>query len=614
MGRTVEARQYESGANYIATQSQYDALGRLYKTSNPFRPWLSETAAWTTTAYDALSRTISITTPDGAVVSTSYSGNSITLTDQALKKRKSVTDALGRVRNVYEDPNGLNYQTSYDYDALDNLVRVTQGSQQRFFMYDSVKRLIRARNPEQSTNAALNLADPITGNSGWSIGYQYDANGNLTQKTDARGVVSTYAYDALNRSTTIDYSDTTSINPDVTRYYDGAVNGKGRFWYFYSGGNFSSGSNVEITAIDSYDALGRPLVKRQLSKPNGMWGTTYQTSRSYNLAGGVTSQTYPSGHTVSYAYDAAGRTSSFSGNLGDGTSRTYATNLNYSPFGGLTWEQFGTSTATYHKSFYNIRGQLFDTRVSSVNDTWDWNRGRLISYYSSNHVWGQSGTDNNGNVLFAENWIPPENATLDQADTLTEDRYSYDALNRLTSVAEQRMSVAGGWGNWQQQFRQQYVYDRYGNRTIDGAQTWGAGINNKQFTVDTATNRLGVPSGQAGVMSYDPAGNLTTDTYTGTGNRTYDAEDRMTTAADNTGQVSHYTYDADGHRVRRQVGASPEEWEIYGLDGELMAEYAANGPAASPLKEYGYRNGQLLVTAEPASSNVALASNGADRE
>ena len=84
---------------------------------------------------------------------------------------------------------------------LDNLVKVTQGSQQRFFMYDSLKRLIRARNPEQGTLGSLTLSDPITGNSSWSIGYEYDANGNLTGKTDPRGVVSTYAYDALNRNT-----------------------------------------------------------------------------------------------------------------------------------------------------------------------------------------------------------------------------------------------------------------------------------------------------------------------------------------------------------------------------------------------------------------------------
>lgn len=392
----------------------------------------------------------------------------------------------------------------------------------------------------------------------------------------------------------------------VLRWRD---NGKGRFWYFYKGGDFSTGTNVDHKAIDSYDALGRPLVQRQLFKLNGTWSPTYQISRGYNLAGGVTSQTYPSGHSVSYAYDAAGRTTTFGGNLGDGTSRTYSSNATYSPFGGLSKEQFGTTPApTYYKAFYNIRGQLFDTRVSSVNDMWDWNRGRLILYYSSNHFWGQSGTDNNGNVLFAENWIPPENATLDQADTLTEDSYTYDSLNRLSGVTEQRMTAAGGWV-WSQQFQQSYIYDRWGNRTINPA-SWGTGINEKQFTVDAATNRLGVPVGQSGTMNYDNAGNLVTDTYAGAGARTYDAENRMLTAADNSGQTSRYTYDAEGHRVRRQVASGQEEWQLYGMDAELVAEYRASSPASAPEKEYGYRNGQLLITAT-GRFNVALAANGA---
>jgi RHS repeat-associated protein len=41
-----------------------------------------------------------------------------------------------------------------------------------------------------------------------------------------------------------------------------------------------------------------------------------------------------------------------------------------------------------------------------------------------------------------------------------------------------------------------------------------------------------------------------------------------------------------------------ETWQIYGLGGELLAEYAASAAPASPQKEYGYRNGELLITAE----------------
>jgi YD repeat-containing protein len=93
-------------------------------------------------------------------------------------------------------------------------------------------------------------------------------------------------------------------------------------------------------------------------------------------------------------------------------------------------------------------------------------------------------------------------------------------------------------------------------------------------------------------MSYDATGNLATDTYKGLGNRTYDEENRMLTV-DGTGGMSRYTYDADGQRVRRN-SYSAAVWEVYGMGGELVAEYTAGAPASSPLKEYGYRNGEMI--------------------
>jgi hypothetical protein len=41
------------------------------------------------------------------------------------------------------------------------------------------------------------------------------------------------------------------------------------------------------------------------------------------------------------------------------------------------------------------------------------------------------------------------------------------------------------------------------------------------------------------------------------------------------------------------------------MGGELVAEYAPNSPATTPVKEYGYRNGQLLIIADaPTPQNV----------
>src|SRR5437764_4263102 len=71
----------------------------------------------------------------------------------------------------------------------------------------------------------------------------------------------------------------------------------------------------------------------------------------------------------------------------------------------------------------------------------------------------------------------------------------------------------------------------------------------------------------------------------------------MTTEWSN-GQWYGYVYDADGRRVNRIVNGT-ETWQVYGIGGELIAEYAANANPTTtpPQKEYGYRNGQLLITA-----------------
>jgi RHS repeat-associated protein len=43
-----------------------------------------------------------------------------------------------------------------------------------------------------------------------------------------------------------------------------------------------------------------------------------------------------------------------------------------------------------------------------------------------------------------------------------------------------------------------------------------------------------------------------------------------------------------------------------GMGGELLAEYAANGAPTSPLKEFGYRNGQLLITAQNGTETTSF--------
>jgi RHS repeat-associated protein len=599
MGRPYRSFQYEGVDSYnvyLTVDTQYDVMNRVWRVSNTYRTVsaagaINPSGIWTTNAYDKLGRETSVTTTDNAVVTTSHSGNQVTLTDQAGKRRSITSDALGRVTQVIEDPNGLAYQTDYTYDTVSNLRKVVQGTQTRYYMYDSLSRLIRAKNPEQSANGSLALTDALTGNSQWSLAYAYDNNGNLSSKTDARGVTSSYTYDGLNRNTLINYSDGAS----TTHYFDGATNGRGRFWLSH---HYPASGAYTQTVIESYDAVGQPLSQRVNFWTGSAWSANYMVNRTYDLAGHVATQTYPSGRTVSYTYDRVGRTASFTGNLGDSVSRTYMTAIAFDDSGRMTREQFGTDTALYHKQHWNNRGQLYDMRLSTVNDEDNWNRGAIVNYYSlSNMCFGPTctGTDTNGNLQIQQHFIPTDDAI--NGYSLMQENYAYDGLNRMTWVGEY-MNGSGATPSG----AQNYSHDRWGNHTIN-ATTWGTGINNKQFTVDDGTNRLGVPSGQSGVMQYDANGNLTNDTYTSYGSRTFDGENRMVTAWDSSGQQSIYTYDGNGRRVRRKVGAQAEVWQVYGMGGELMAEYSASAAATSPQKEYGYRGGELLITAQ-ASANV----------
>jgi hypothetical protein len=89
LGRTIETRQYEGGSNYIAvkvipfTVLQDGGIPRpASQTSNPYRPYLSEQPIWTTSISDGLGRGLKVITPDNATITTSYSGNTVTVSDQ----------------------------------------------------------------------------------------------------------------------------------------------------------------------------------------------------------------------------------------------------------------------------------------------------------------------------------------------------------------------------------------------------------------------------------------------------------------------------------------------------------------------------------------------------
>jgi YD repeat-containing protein len=201
---------------------------------------------------------------------------------------------LGRLTKVVEYDNGADLETTYKYDVLGRLRKTMQGTQNRFFIYNDLGRLIQAKQTEQLANSNLPpLTDPITNNSNWSVAYTYDNNGNVASTTDSRNKTITGTYDNLNRLTLRDYSDTT---PDVSFTFDNPsiANSKGQLTAITS--------SVSANYYTAFDELGRIKSNQQVTN-----GTTYNfPNYTYDLSGAMVQQTYSSGLVMKNSLDVNG--------------------------------------------------------------------------------------------------------------------------------------------------------------------------------------------------------------------------------------------------------------------------------------------------------------------
>ena len=531
-------------------------LARYQAVSNPYRATTSalagseQTMGWTRTRNDVGGRTVETQTFAGAALpgpwaanasstgstTFAYDGVFTMITDQAGKVRRSMIDALGRLIRVDEPaPDSTNLgttsapvqPTNYDYDAKGNLVTVTQGQQTRIFGFSSLSRMTSSKNPETSNSSDVPIATT----------FAYDANGNLTQRTDARGVVTTYVYDALDRMTSRSYSDTT---PAVTYGYDAGTS-------YVKGRLTSVTSSVSSYTFDSYDAIGNVLTATQTTD-----GVAYATTYAYNRAGAFTSQTYPSGRTVVSEYDSAGRLAGLkpqgSSSYYAGAGSTDSNRISYAPHGVVGTMRLGNGL--WEHANFNSRLQTTEIGLgsSSANST-----VLQLSY-------GYGTSNNNGNVQSQTITVPAIGSVTGYTASQT---YTYDELNRLATAQE-----GAAWV-------QNFDYDRYGNRSLVAGTTFPSPLNAENNPViKTINNRINAATAGQTSVTYDNAGNLTTDIAAHP--LTYDAENRQVKYNGGGGVAGGVTfsYDGDGRRVKKVTPTLTTTW-VYNIDGRLIAEYTS---------------------------------------
>jgi YD repeat-containing protein len=374
--------------NGATQETNYDLMGRVQSVSNPHygSPSPAPTAPtinYTFYTYDSLGRKTTQYQPDGTShLQWAYSGYFTTITNENGISTQQKTDALGRLTQVVE-PGGLT--TQYSYDALSYLLSVNQlgnaangdTPRTRSFSYDSLSRLLTATNPETGT-----------------IGYVYDADGNVYTRTDARGVKTTYSYDQLNRLLSKAYSDRTT--PQSCYQYDSSsvTNGIGRLasaWTLSASAGITCPTTTPFLtkrSILAYDPMGRILQEQQYTPASQASGKTYAPQYNYDLVGNLTYSTdgvtpsptpstqppscavpSPSWTTLTFAncFDGAGRLQTLVSNWVDSTHpQSLFASPSYAAFGGLLSATYGILPSG---SNVYTQSRSFDNRLRTTGET-----------------------------------------------------------------------------------------------------------------------------------------------------------------------------------------------------------------------------------------------------
>ncbi len=353
------------------------------------------------------------------------------------------------------------------------------------------------------------IASPDTG----TTKYGFDVGGRPISETRANGKQISYVFDALGRMTS-----RTSNGTAESFTYDQNTYGKGHLT------KFSDASGQTTLA---YNAAGMP--SQQI---NTISGSSYTTQWAYDSNSRLSSQTYPNGVVIGYAYDTYGRLSSISQN-----GVVIIDSLQYQP----------TSNSPY--AWRHANGVA---RVATLDGD-----GRLTQLQASG-VQNLSYGYNNTNTFAS---------ITDAIYSAQNSSFGYDANDRLTGVTRSGDN-------------QSIAYDLVGNRTSSSragtSLTLGYGTSNNWMT--------SVSGGASRALSYDASGNLKSDS---TKLFTYDPFDRIASIAVNGATVGTYMNNALGQRVAKTAGGVTTQF-VYGTAGELLYE-----TGASPT-DYVWLAGQLV--------------------
>ena len=404
---------------------QYDSAGRLSKRTDA-------RGITATYAYDAFHNLNTVSYSDGtpSVTYTYDSYNRVTTVADALGTSKYTYDANSRRKTI--DGPWDNDTLTYAYDNLGRVTSVTPESGQAVTkVFDDLSRISRIQ----------------TGAGDFSYSYKSDVSPMLQKLAQPGGAYTDYAYDSLNRLTSI--ANKTSANAEIT---------KNSFGY----NNLDVIGTETVSSSDAMAGFQAGLTKYNYNNVNQLLNSANPDQVfTYDQAGNMTKGYTPEGYVYTAAYDAVNRLKSIS--YTDSANVIHKTELVYGAdnFLGLI-RQYDANVKTSETRIVRDGALAFQER--------DQNNAILKEY-----VWGPNLGGGIGGLLSMKSQGQSYN-------------YLYDGRGNVSAVIDSSQNVAAS-----------YRYDTFGKLMVK------SGTLNQPFQFSTKRYFAGVGLNDYGYRFYSPS-------------------------------------------------------------------------------------------------------------
>lgn len=597
-GKSVSFQRDLSGRITTITDPKGNSIGYAYDANNNLASVTDPLANTTTFAYDNNHGLLTIRDPRGVQpIKNVYDtagrliqhidafGKTINYTNNVAGQQEVVTDRLGNVTANYYDANGniiqvtdaLGGNTKRTYDANNNLLTETNPlGQTRTYTYDANNNRLTETDPLSKKTAytynARNQVLTVTDALGRVTTNSYDTNGNLATTKDPSGKITTYAYNAAGQQVSV----TDPLGNVTASTYDGA-------------GNLATQTDpLGSTTTYQYDPNGNRVKQTKTrTGPSGL--ESLVTGYQYDASNRLIKTTYPDNSTTQIQYNAIGKQSITTDQLGR------QTNYQYDLMGRLTQTSYPDGTSEF--STYDAEGD----RISSTDRA-----GRVTNYsYDGLKRLVKTTYPDNSFTSTAYDGAGEVTAVTDARGNAT--NYQYDAAGHRTAVVDALTHTTS------------FAYDAVGNQTsmtdANGHTTqYQYDNNNRRLKViyaDSSTDSTAYDALGRTISKTDQAGKTTQYGYDNVGRLVqvtdalgqftkygYDEVGERVTQADANGHVTAFAYDAMGRRISRTLPLGMTETFTYDLAGNQTSHKDFNGKTTT----YAYDLANRVISKTPDTS------------